>query len=217
MVKDHPRFYTRSQWIAVTLMISSLPQICGCGAPRETAHIDTDEPSIVRPDVEAPTGSVVDLEGQSVNLLAAAADTGLVLIFLRTDCPVGNRYAPTISELHVRYAQQRLRFALVYPVGSESAANIRQHLNAYKLDIDAYRDPDRQLVSQVGASITPEAVVFDRKHRMVYRGRIDNRAIAPGKERPGATTHDLRDVLDAVVSGASLEFSTTDAVGCFIE
>jgi hypothetical protein len=52
--------------------------------------------------------------------------------------------------------------------------------------------------------------------RIVYRGRIDDRYVDLGVERPKATTRDLADALAAVVSGKPVPQAVTQAVGCFI-
>ena len=61
------------------------------------------------------------------------------------------------------------------------------------------RDPDHVLVRAAGATIAPEAAVFVREApapRLIYRGRIDDRYLAPGRMRPAATAHDLEDAID---------------------
>ena len=52
--------------------------------------------------------------------------------------------------------------------------------------------------------------------RVVYRGRIDDRHVDLGVDRPSATTRDLADALSAVVAGTPVKQPTTKAVGCYI-
>jgi thiol-disulfide isomerase/thioredoxin len=52
---------------------------------------------------------------------------------------------------------------------------------------------------------------------LVYAGRIDNWAYAPGRKRTIITEHDLRNALNAYVAGKPVPVSKTKAVGCFIE
>ena len=78
------------------------------------------------------------------------------------------------------------------------------------------RDRDHALVKTAGATITPEAAVFDARQRLVYRGRIDDRFVELGRERPAATQHDLRNALTAALAGKPVSPSHTQAVGCFI-
>jgi hypothetical protein len=140
-----------------------------------------------------------------------------VFIFTSTDCPISNRYAPEVRRIVTAFATNGVVFRLVYPNPAEEPAAIREHMAAfgYAGAIDALRDPEHALVKHVNATVTPEAVVVvDRRVR--YRGRIDDRYVELGLERPSPTTHDLADALTAVLAGRAVPHETTQAVGCFI-
>ena len=139
-----------------------------------------------------------------------------VLIFVSTDCPISNRYAPEIKRLHDEFTPRGVRFRLVYPNPLDSDADIRTHLEEYGYPPIAQRDSDHTLVKMAGATITPEAAVFDARGRLVYRGRIDDRFVELGRERPAATQSDLRTALTAILAGKRVSPSHTQAVGCFI-
>ena len=139
-----------------------------------------------------------------------------VLIFVSVDCPVSNRYAPEIKRLHDEFTARGLRFRLVYPNPLDDEAAISRHLQEFGYPPIAERDRDHRLVKLAGASVTPEAAVFDARQRLVYRGRIDNRFVELGRERPAATEHDLRNALTAALAGKPATLTRTQAVGCFI-
>ena len=139
-----------------------------------------------------------------------------VLIFVSTDCPVSNRYAPEIQRLYKEFAPKGVRFQLVYPNPADNRAAIDRHLKEYGYPPIGVPDPNHTLVNTVQATITPEAAVLDSLNRLLYRGRIDDRFVELGRERPAATTHNLRDALNAVVAGRVVSPARTQAVGCFI-
>ncbi len=139
-----------------------------------------------------------------------------VLIFLSTDCPVSNRYAPEIKRLYEQFTLQGVRFRLVYPNRLDTPVAIQAHVRTYAYPPIAERDPDHQLVKVAGATITPEAAVFDKTDRLVYLGRIDDRFVELGRERPVAGQHDLSNALTALLAGKPAIPSRTQAVGCFI-
>ena len=147
-------------------------------------------------------------------MLGALAMT--VLIFVSTDCPISNRYAPDIKRLHDEFSPRGVRFRLIYPNPLDSDGDIRTHLAEYGYPPIAQRDRDHALVKLAGASITPEAAVFDASERLVYRGRIDDRFVELGRERPTATQPDLQRALTAILTGATVRPARTQAVGCFI-
>jgi hypothetical protein len=139
-----------------------------------------------------------------------------VLIFISTDCPISNRYAPEVKRLHAEYGDKGVRFRLVYPNPLDDDAAIARHIEAYGYPQIAERDRGHALVTQTGATITPEAVVLDARQRVVYRGRIDDRFVELGRERPAATSRDLRNAIAAALAGRRISPSQTQAVGCYI-
>jgi len=162
---------------------------------------------------QPPAG--VDLSGKPVNPLRAQPGKPVVLIFIRTDCPISNRYAPTIQKLSAAYAG-KAAFWLIYPDKAESSAAIERHLHDYNYKIPALHDPQHSLVKLGEVQITPEAAVFDPSGQLVYHGRIDNWYKEFGKALPAPTTHELDDALQAVLKGERPQVASTDAVGCYI-
>jgi len=166
----------------------------------------------------AATGpvSVVDLENRTIDPFQANASAkAVVFLFTATDCPISNRYAPEIQRLYQAYADKGVKFFLIYPNPADTPALIREHAKSFGYPAEALRDPKQALAKFVGATIMPEAAVY-AGGQVVYRGRIDDRYVNLGLERPSATTHDLADALTAVLAGAPVPHRTTQAVGCYI-
>lgn len=157
-----------------------------------------------------------DLDGRQTEPLRAKDAKAVVFIFIRTDCPISNRYAPEVRRLHDKFAKSGVRFWLVYPDPGESGETIRNHIKEYDYHLGVLRDPEHKLVKMSGAQVTPEAAVFLPSGRMVYRGRIDDRYVAFGKVRPVPTMRDLEQVLEAMLEGKQVTNKTTTAIGCFI-
>ncbi|MCH7779324.1 MAG: redoxin domain-containing protein, partial [Acidobacteria bacterium] len=128
------------------------------------------------------------LEGERVAPLSDASSV-TVLIFVRSDCPVSNRYAPEIQRIYGEYSARGVRFYLVYPDADESLAGIRRHQREYGIALEPLRDPNHQLVSAAGAKVTPEVGVFVGD-RLVYAGRIDDWYVDFGKARAQPTHRD---------------------------
>jgi AhpC/TSA family len=158
------------------------------------------------------SAQVLDLSGNIVEPLKTKGENVVVLIFVRSDCPISNRYAPEIKRLAAQFATSH--FYLIYPSADESIEAIRQHQQAYEYKLEALRDPLHNLVKTTGVKVTPEAAVFV-SGKLVYRGRIDNRVVAFGNLRPAPTIRDLQQVLVAVRKGTTRVRKTT-AIGCFI-
>jgi thiol-disulfide isomerase/thioredoxin len=157
----------------------------------------------------------LDLKGTPVDPLKASVGKVVVLIFVRTDCPVSNRYSPTIQRLSAEYRDEAA-FWLVYPAKTESPGMIRKHEQDFGYRFPALRDVQHALVKQGRVAITPESAVFDANHRLVYHGRIDNLYENFGRARSTPTTHELDDAIQAAIHGKTLLADTVPAVGCYI-
>jgi hypothetical protein len=164
-----------------------------------------------------PNVAVLGLENRTVNPFNEQRSKAIIFFFVRTDCPISNRYAPEIERLAQRYAREGMAFWLVYPESSTTIEQIEQHRNEYHLSLQALRDPRHALVKMAGVKVTPEAAVFLPNGHELYRGRIDDRYVDFGKERPAPTTHDLDEVLKSVTGGKPIANSETRAIGCYID
>jgi hypothetical protein len=77
-------------------------------------------------------------------------------------------------------------------------------------------DAQATLADRAHAEVTPEAAVFDAQGRLAYHGRIDDRYLDFGVDRPVPTTHELDDALTAVLAGRAVTTPAVPAVGCAI-
>ncbi len=158
--------------------------------------------------------TALDIAGHRVDPFATENAKAIVFIFVGLECPISNRYAPEIRRLEEKFSP--VRFWLVYPDPDASSDLIEKHLKAYKLPRKVLRDPQHALVRLGQVRVTPEAAVFLPGRRLVYHGRIDNRYVELGRERPEATQHDLQNVLEAILQGKPVPYATAKAVGCYI-
>ena len=155
------------------------------------------------------------IDGRPVDLFTTDG-LATAFVFIHPDCPVSSRYAPELNRLNDAYASRGIRLYAVYPGREDDDATIRAHYSEYALRLPALRDPDFRLADLAGATMTPEAAVFVGR-TLVYRGRIDDRAVRLGVWRPAASSRDLSDVLARLARGERTTFRSTQAVGCYIK
>jgi len=144
----------------------------------------------------------------------AQTDRLTVYVFTTTDCPIASRYAPEIQRLAAKY-QQFARFVLVYPVAADTPDLINAYQKKYAYALESIRDTDQKLVKLTGATVSPEVAVM-RGAQVLYRGRIDDRYIELGKERPNPTRRDLESALDLITTGRPVAVKQTRAIGCIL-
>lgn len=162
------------------------------------------------------------LNGQPVVSLASPDTKVIVLFFTATDCPISNRYIPAIQRLESKYAAQHVVIWYVYPNVGETEASVRQHEVDYGVEQHVLLDPHHSLVDLAHARVTPEAAVLVPEQsgadslRVLYRGRIDNRYIRIGLQRPNATQFDLERAIVDVLQHQPVQPPDGPPVGCGI-
>jgi hypothetical protein len=143
--------------------------------------------------------------------------TAGVLFFLSTECPISRFYAPEIQGICSLYTARGVRCSLVFEDVSVAASTIQNHLREFGYrGIPAATDKSSVIAKESGVVVTPEAVVIDSSGRIRYRGRIDDFYADLGKPRRQARSHELKDALDAILTGRRVDVPETKAVGCFI-
>jgi len=158
-----------------------------------------------------------DIHGKTHTPLKLGAEQkAVVLIFLMSDCPIANAFAPEINRITADYAKRPLSVRLVYVEPDLAPEAARKHAREFGFTATALLDPSHALVKHTGATVTPEAVVLAPGGRVLYRGRIDDRFADLGQRRQRPTTRDLRDALDAVLTGKPVATPFPKAIGCFI-
>ena len=161
------------------------------------------------------SASAENLDGQPVDPFRPSTGKPVVLLFIRTDCPISNRYAPTIRKLHEKF-RGKADFWLVYSGAGESASRIRTHDEQFHFAIPALRDVHRDLVKRSQATVTPEAAVFDSAGKLVYHGRIDDWYEDFGRSRAAPTTQELDNAIRNTLDGKPTVPDHANAVGCYI-
>jgi hypothetical protein len=175
------------------------------------AHAQPGTPSIVNLDGPLNDAHMHQIAGPGVHVL--------VLIFAASDCPISNRYIPEIARLTQEFTGQGVRFRWVYPNPGDTAVVVAQHNRDYSISAKAILDHGQALVQLAHATVTPEAAVFEvngGQLREVYRGRIDDRYLNLGLERPIAEHHDLEAAIAATLADKPVPQPGGPPVGCSI-
>ena len=164
----------------------------------------------------SPSTSVRDIQGKMRKPFFAAPNAAAVVFFVTNDCPVSNGYAQEMRRICEAY-KGKASCTLDYIDPTLSTETVAKHFTEYNHgDYPAVIDTEHALVKASGAQVTPEVVVVLPGGQIAYRGRIDNKYVALGRARQQPTVHDLRDVLDAVLSGKPVESPRTSPIGCYI-
>ena len=161
-----------------------------------------------------------DLHNRAVASLGDFGAKAVVLYFVGSDCPVSNRTFPEMKRVREEFADRGVRFWFVYPNEGEQAAMVREHQRSYDDGGEAILDSQGALVRLTGAKVTPEAAVLVRgasgSWTPVFVGRVDDKYVRLGLERPAATVHFAERAVQDVLDGKPVEQADGKLVGCGI-
>lgn len=142
----------------------------------------------------------------------------LVFIFMSPECPLSENYSKTINELSAEYADENVRFYIVFPGVFYPRPQIEVFIDKYQLPTEmVIYDPNHLFKDYFTATITPEAFLTDVAGTIYYQGAIDNWAITLGKQRQVITEHYVIDAVESALNNENISIKKTRAVGCIIE
>jgi hypothetical protein len=167
--------------------------------------------------IAAQFGTVAN--GLPVKTLAATGSRAVALFFVASDCPISDRTFPEMKRLREDFSARGVKFYFVYPNSTEHISDIKIHQQDFDPGGEILLDPNGNLVRLTHARVTPEVSVLmpDKTGwHPVYTGRIDDRYIHLGLERPRPTRRFAEEALTAVLSGKPTPKPTGTPVGCAI-
>jgi AhpC/TSA family len=158
----------------------------------------------------------IDLGGNPITDLGGPGVRVVVLVFAASDCPISNRYIPEVARLSKEFSPQGVKFWWVYPNPGDTSQIVSKHNRDFQIHEYALLDVFQTLVKRARVAITPEVAVFNAGLREVYHGRIDDRYLDIGQERPKAQRHDLETAIGAALAGKPVPQPGGPPVGCSI-
>ncbi|MEQ8667938.1 MAG: redoxin family protein [Pirellulales bacterium] len=160
---------------------------------------------------------VIDASGERHYLGGERAQRAIVFVFFSAECPICQQFVPELNRLNQHAREQGLDFFCVFCDATASRSEVRAFQGDFSLSGPLLLDTTGEIAGCLQPKRVPEAIVVDSSGKVAYRGRINNLYSSPGQKRPAATQHDLRDAIDAVAQGESIENPRTQAVGCLLE
>lgn len=153
-----------------------------------------------------------DVDNKERSLKSLAGKNGTVLLFISVQCPVSNAYNERMEKLAQDYKEKGIAVIGINSNVAEDAASAKTHATENKLSFTILKDAGNKIADKLGATVTPEAYFLDASNKLVYHGRIDNARNAAEVQTP-----DLRNAIDATLSGKAVEKTEAKAFGCSIK
>jgi peroxiredoxin len=168
----------------------------------------------------APNFNLPDSSSGKLVALGDFKDAPALLVaFICNHCPYVKHIQKQFAALAKEYQARGVAVVAInsndvenYPDDSPAKMAEESKLAGYTF---AYLyDETQQVAKAYRAACTPDLYLFDRGHRLVYRGQFDDSR--PGNGRP-ITGADLRAALEAVLAGRAVSATQKPSMGCNIK
>jgi len=153
-----------------------------------------------------------DTDGKEHSLSSLKGKNGAVLIFIAVQCPVSNAYNERMEKLARDYKARGINVVGINSNVTEPADAVKAHAAAHKMTFLILKDNGNKIADALGATRTPEAYLVDANNKLLYHGRIDN-----SRDTSQVNSTELRDALEAILSGKPVAKTTANAFGCSIK
>jgi len=160
------------------------------------------------PDVSGKIVSLADFKGKP-----------LLVMFICNHCPYVKHIRAGLAQLGHDYVS---RGAAIVAISSNDVGNypqdgpdkMKEEATAAGYNFPYLYDATQAVAKNYRAACTPDFYLFDKEHRLVYRGQFDDSR--PSNGLP-VTGEDLRDALDAIIAGKAVPPNQKPSIGCNIK
>jgi thiol-disulfide isomerase/thioredoxin len=162
--------------------------------------------------------SLPDIDDEIVSLSNCEGEP-LLVMFICNHCPFVRHIRAGLSAFAYEYTRKGLSIVAInsndvetYP--DDSPAMMKKEASEAGYVFPYLFDESQDVAKAYGAACTPDFFLFDRDHRLAYRGQFDDSR--PGNDVP-VTGSSLRAAVDAVLSGRDVPGEQRPSVGCNIK
>jgi peroxiredoxin len=167
----------------------------------------------------APDFSLPNVDGKTVSLADFQGKNGLLVVFMCNHCPFVIHVRPHLAAFAKEYMDKGLGIVGIssndvteYPQDGPEAMKTEHAAAGYVFPY--LHDATQAVAKAYRAACTPDFFLFDRDHRLVYRGQFDSSR--PKTDIP-VTGSDLRAAADALLAGMPIVADQMPSIGCNIK
>ena len=167
----------------------------------------------------APDFQLPDTQGKNVSLADFANAPALLVIFMCNHCPYVKQIRTGLAQLGRDYQPRGVAIVAInsndagnYP--ADSPAQMKIEVKSAGYTFPYLFDGTQEVAKAYRAACTPDIFLFDRQHKLVYRGQFDDSR--PGNGAP-VTGKDLGAALDALLASKPVPANQKPSIGCNIK
>jgi thiol-disulfide isomerase/thioredoxin len=142
----------------------------------------------------------------------------ILVVFICRHCPYVIHIKSELARIGRDYAGRVAIIAIssndAGSVPDDSPEKLKEMAEELGFNFPLCYDETQDVATSFTAACTPDIFLFDKNHRLAYRGQIDSSR--PGNNFP-VDGRDLRAAMDALLNGASPTADQRPATGCNIK
>lgn len=178
----------------------------------------------VESSTQIPLGSQIipfdlsSVDGKNYSVDSFKDSSVLVVVFSCNHCPYAQAAWPLLIDLYNRFKDRGVAFVAInpndemaYPEDDFETMKVRAY--EWGIPFPYLRDESQEIARAYDARCTPDIYVYDKDRKLAYRGRINDNWQEPEK----VTSHDLKDAIEALLSGEKPKEPQIPSMGCSIK
>ena len=161
---------------------------------------------------------LIGVDDKQYSLGDYAWKRAVAVVFSCNHCPYARAWEDRMVRIQSDYLGKGVQLIAInandasrYP--DDSFSKMKERAKEKHFNFPYLRDETQDVARAYGPERTPEVFLFDGNGVLCYHGAIDDNYDDPGAVKD----HHLRDALDAVVVGRSVQLPETRPVGCSVK
>ncbi len=176
--------------------------------PSTMLELHTSAPDFLLKNVDGKTVSKKDFDGKP-----------LLVMFLSNHCPFVKHVRAKLAEVGKTFHAKGIAIVAInsndtiaYP--DDSFDKMKDEVKLAQYSFPYLFDEQQSVAKAYRAACTPDFYLFDRNHKLYYRGQLDDSR--PGNDKP-VTGHDLVNAAEALLAGGQAPALQRPSLGCNIK
>ena len=164
----------------------------------------------------APNFSLKGVDEKTYSLSDFQGKEGLLILFICNHCPYVKTKINTIVKLQEKW-KDSVAFVGINSndpeYEGEGMENMKKFAKERDINFPYVLDNTQEVAKAYGATCTPDPFLFDKDHKLVFHGRIDD-ALEPGQE---VTENTMDENIAKLLSGEEISNELKPSMGCSIK
>lgn len=162
--------------------------------------------------------SLKNANGNNTTLDAAYKENGLIVLFSCNTCPFVVRNQ-SVTKTVMEYAAAHKVGVIVINSNEakrgddDSYEAMKKYAKDQGYSVPYVIDENSALADMFGASHTPEIYLFNNRHKLVYKGAMNDNPSNPGSYKKMY----IHEAIDAMIAGKTPDPAVTRSIGCGIK